>query len=88
MTLPRISEGRPNILDYIIDKKVHLIINTPSGRIPRQDEVKIRSEAVKYGIACITTIAAAQTSVSAIEALRKGGISVKPIQKYHKELRV
>ncbi|MBN2120251.1 MAG: carbamoyl-phosphate synthase large subunit [Candidatus Omnitrophica bacterium] len=86
-SLPRISEGRPNILDYIKDKKVHLIINTPSGRIPRQDEIKIRSEAVRFGISCITTISGAQTSVSAIEVLRKDIITVKSIQEYHRELK-
>jgi len=85
--LPRISEGRPNILDYIKDRKVHLIINTPSGRIPRQDEIKIRSEAVKFDIPCITTISGAQTSVNAIDALKKGGFTVKSIQEYHQELK-
>jgi carbamoyl-phosphate synthase large subunit len=84
--LPRISEGRPNILDYIKDKKVHLIINTPSGRIPRKDEVKIRSQAIIYGIPCITTIAGAQASVNGIEVLKKNKTTVKPLQEYHKTL--
>ncbi len=84
VSLPRISEGRPNILDYIIDRKVQLVINTPSGRIPRKDEIKIRAEAVKFGIPCITTISGARASVSGIEELKKGGFGVKPIQEYHK----
>ncbi len=86
IALPRISEGRPNILDYIKNRKVSLIINTPSGRIPRQDEVKIRSEAVKYGISCITTISGAQTSVNAIEVLRKNKLKVKSLQEHYKNV--
>ncbi len=86
LVLPKVSEGRPNILDYIKDKKVNLIINTPSGRIPRQDEIKIRSGAVKYGIPCITTISGAQASLSAIEVFRREDFQVKPIQIYHKEV--
>ncbi|RKY34628.1 MAG: carbamoyl phosphate synthase large subunit [Candidatus Duberdicusella sinuisediminis] len=86
LVLPKVSEGRPNILDYIKDKKVNLIINTPSGRIPRQDEIKIRSEAVKHEIPCITTISGAQASLSAIEVFRREDFQVKPIQIYHKEV--
>jgi len=82
--LPRLSEGRPNILDYIKNKDMHLIINTPAGRIPKQDEVIIRSTAALYGIAVITTIAGAIASSKAIDVLRKDTLSVKSIQDYHK----
>ncbi len=33
--LPKIAEGRPNILDLMKDGKIQLVINTPSGRMPR-----------------------------------------------------
>jgi len=82
--LPRLSEGRPNVLDYIKNKDMHLIINTPAGRIPKQDEVVIRSTAALYGIAVITTIAGAIASSKAIDVLRKDTLSVKSIQDYHK----
>ncbi|MDD4182880.1 MAG: carbamoyl-phosphate synthase large subunit [Candidatus Omnitrophica bacterium] len=82
--LPRLSEGRPNVLDYIKNKNMHLIINTPAGRIPKQDEVAIRSTAALYGVAVITTIAGAIASSKAINVLRKDTIVVKSIQDYHK----
>ena len=82
--IPKVSEGRPNILDYIKDKKVHLIINTPSGRIPRKDEVKIRSQAIMHNIPCITTISGAQASVNGIEALLKKDLDIKSLQEYYK----
>lgn len=83
--LPRISEGRPNVLDLMKDGKVQLVINTPSGRIPRQDEVKIRSQVVLYNIPYTTTISGAQATVSGIEALIKKELGVKALQEYHKK---
>lgn len=82
----KVFEGRPNILDYIKDAKISLIINTPSGRIPREDEVKIRSTAIMHGVPCITTISGAQASVNGIEVLLKKDLDVKPLQAYHKVL--
>ena len=83
-TVLKVYEARPNILDYIKDGKISLIINTPSGRIPREDEVKIRSTAIMHGVPCITTISGAQASVNAIEALLKKDLDVKPLQAYHR----
>ncbi|MGE5280161.1 MAG: ATP-grasp domain-containing protein, partial [Deltaproteobacteria bacterium] len=82
--LRRVSEGRPNILDAIKDGKVHLIINTPSGRVPRADEVAIRSTAIMHGVPCITTVSGAQASVTGIEVLLKKSLEVKPLQAYHR----
>jgi len=84
--LHRVSEGRPNILDRIKDAKVSLIVNTPSGRVPRADEVAIRSTAIMHGVPCITTVSGAQASVTAIEVLLKKRLDVKPLQAYHRSL--
>ncbi len=83
--LPKIAEGRPNILDLMKDGKIQLVINTPSGRIPRQDEVKIRSLVVSFGIPYTTTISGAQATVSGIRALLKKEISVRSLQEYHRD---
>lgn len=81
--MPKISEGRPNILDLMKDGKIQMVINTPSGKIPRQDEVKIRSLVVLYGIAYTTTMSGAQATISAIESLQSKGITVNSLQEYH-----
>jgi len=87
-TIPRLSEGRPNIIDYIKDGKVALVINTPSGKVAKEDELKIRSNSILYGIPLITTVAGAQASVSAIESLiKKSKLSVKALQEFHKEMK-
>jgi hypothetical protein len=66
----KIAEGHPNLLDYMIDGEVQLVINTPSGKGARTDEGRIRAAAVQHGVPCITTIQAAEAAVKAMEALR------------------
>ncbi|QQY07494.1 MAG: carbamoyl-phosphate synthase large subunit [Candidatus Xiphinematobacter sp.] len=81
--LAKLAEGYPNVLDRIQESKVHLIINTPSGRQPRKDEILIRMAAVAARIPVITTLRAAQASLEAIRAMRCAPISVRSIQEYH-----
>ncbi|MCM8790199.1 MAG: carbamoyl-phosphate synthase large subunit [Candidatus Omnitrophica bacterium] len=83
--LPKLHEGRPNILDLIKDNKVNLIINTPAGKTTKEDEIKIRSHAILYNVPLITTLSGAQASVNGIENLiKKPKTSVKSLQEYHK----
>ncbi len=83
-TIQRVSEGEPNLLNLIREGKIQLIINTPSGKVPRLDEIRIRSSAVAQGVPVVTTLPGAEACVSAINALIKGNIKVKSIQEYHK----
>ncbi len=83
-SLPKLAEGRPNVLDLMKDGKIQLVINTPSGRIPRVDEVKIRSQVILYNIPYTTTIAAAQALAEGMQALIKKEIKVKSLQDYYK----
>ncbi|HVT82017.1 MAG TPA: carbamoyl-phosphate synthase large subunit, partial [Phycisphaerae bacterium] len=79
----KISEGRPNIIDSIKNKQVQLLINTPTTKGPKTDEGKIRAAAVMHKIPIITTLTAANACAQAIEALKGGEWSVKPIQDYY-----
>ncbi|HVS35577.1 MAG TPA: carbamoyl-phosphate synthase large subunit, partial [Gemmataceae bacterium] len=63
--VPKIQEGRPNLLDRMKNDEIALVINTPSGKGTRTDESKIRAAAVANGVTCITTIAAAHAAVEA-----------------------
>jgi carbamoyl-phosphate synthase large subunit len=63
--------------------EIHLIINTPSGRNPKMDEVLIRATAVQYKIPYTTTLSGSQAVVNAIESMRKGGLRVKALQDYY-----
>ncbi|MDD5237810.1 MAG: carbamoyl-phosphate synthase large subunit, partial [Candidatus Omnitrophica bacterium] len=86
-SIQRVSQGRPNLLDLISQRQVDLIINTASGKIPRQDEVRIRSSSVAFGIPVVTTLPGAQACVKGVEALMKHVLGVKPLQLYHKQQR-
>jgi carbamoyl-phosphate synthase large subunit len=79
----KVSEGRPHVVDMIKNGDIHLIINTPSGRKPKNDEVLIRAGAVQYKIPYTTTISGAQAVVNAIETMKKGDLRVKPLQDYY-----
>jgi carbamoyl-phosphate synthase large subunit len=85
--LPKVAEGRPNVLDLMKDGKIQMVINTPSGRIPRQDELKIRSHVVLYNIPYTTTISGAQATVNGIETMIKKELEVKSLQEYHKQMK-
>ena len=72
--------------DRIKNGDVQLIINTPSGKIPREDEIKMRSGARTLKIPIITTMRAAQASVRGIASLQKSNLQVKTLQEYHASL--
>src|SRR5205807_5580822 len=78
--LPKIQEGRPNLIDLMKNGQVALVINTPSGKGARTDEGRIRAAAVAHGVTCITTVAAAQAAVEACAALRQRELTVCALQ--------
>jgi carbamoyl-phosphate synthase large subunit len=78
--IKKLAEGHPNLIDYMIDGKVSLVMNTPSGKGARTDEGRIRAKAVEYGVPCITTIQAAEAVVKAMEALRQEDMEVQCLQ--------
>ncbi len=82
----KVSQGRPNILDLIINKQVDLIINTPSGKKGKTEGYYIRRAAVDYGIPYITTVSGAMAAVKGIEAV-KYTMTIKSIQEYHERAR-
>jgi len=82
----KIHEGRPHVLDLVVNREVRLIINTPSGRRERGDDRLIRSAAVNHRIPCITTLSAASATIQGMEAWLKKPLSVTPLQQYHGQL--
>jgi carbamoyl-phosphate synthase large subunit len=79
----KISEGRPNVLDLMKNGEIDLIINTPSGKTPRKDEIRIRSLAVANRIPILTTMSAVEASIRAIRGIKTKGIDVRSLQEYH-----
>ena len=85
-TVFKMGESRPDIVDRIKNGEINLVINTPSGKKPKADEVAIRSQSVAHNIPCITTLSGASAAVNGIESLLKRGISVYSIQEYHQKI--
>jgi carbamoyl-phosphate synthase large subunit len=81
----KINEGRPHVGDELLNKKIALVINTPLGRDSFFDDKTVRSVAMLQGVPAITTLTGAAAAVSAIEAIRHEGLTVKSLQEYHAE---
>jgi carbamoyl-phosphate synthase large subunit len=81
----KLREGRPNVLDRVKNGDINFIINTPSGKIPREDEVRIRNASLAQRIPIMTTVRAALASANGIRSLQKRKVSVRSLQEYHTE---
>ncbi len=83
--LPKLASGqRPNVIDLMKNKDMALVINTPSGKNPREDEVKIRTAAMQNRIPIMTTLRGADAALMAIKSLQANHIEVRALQEYHK----
>jgi carbamoyl-phosphate synthase large subunit len=82
--VPKVKEGRPNIVDKIVDGAIVLVINTTFGKQEIADSFSIRREALMHGIPYYTAVQQARMAVGALEALRRSELSVKPLQEYLK----
>ncbi|MBN1419601.1 MAG: carbamoyl-phosphate synthase large subunit [Planctomycetes bacterium] len=82
----KLHEGRPNIADAIANREIHLLINTPVGKLSKYDDSYIRKSAIRYKIPYITTLAAATAAARGIA--ERGGASpqVKSLQAYHADI--
>jgi carbamoyl-phosphate synthase large subunit len=78
----------PSVLDFVINKKINLIINTPSSRVARDDAFAIRQAAIKFKIPCLTTAQAAKALVNGLEVTLKKGFSIRSLQEIHSNLRL
>jgi len=79
----KVNEGRPNVADEIVNRKVDLIINTPLGRESFFDDRIVRRAAMMHEVPCVTTLTGAAATVSAIRALRTQSLGVRALQDYY-----
>jgi carbamoyl-phosphate synthase large subunit len=76
----KIADGSPHVVDYIRNREVDLVINTPTGSGARSDGYEIRTAAVRQGIPCLTTMTGASAATRAIFATRAGGAEPRSLQ--------
>jgi carbamoyl-phosphate synthase large subunit len=79
----KMTEGRPNIVDSIINDEIDLIVNTTIGKQSIQDSFSIRRSALDKQVPYVTTIRGASAVAKAIEAMKRRKIDVRPIQLYY-----
>ena len=78
----KVYEGRPNIVDLIINHEVDLVVNTPSGKRTAKDSKAIRRTALTYNVPYCTTLAAAKATATTIGSMQ-GGMHVESLQEYY-----
>ena len=80
----KVLEGRPHIVDAMIDGNIQLVFNTTEGAQAIEDSFSLRRTALMREIPYYTTRAGAGAAVRAIVALREGSLEVAPLQSYFK----
>jgi carbamoyl-phosphate synthase large subunit len=83
----KVTEGRPHIVDFITNRDIQLVINTPSGKSSLADSYSIRRTALTLNIPYCTTIPGAFAAVRGIQALQEQELQVCSLQEYHQQLR-
>jgi carbamoyl-phosphate synthase large subunit len=89
-TLHKIKEPlrKPNILDYLIEKKIDLVINIPESRTLEKmvdilaDEYEIRRRAVEFNIPVITNLEFANALVIALEKSQRREFTYTGLHEY------
>jgi carbamoyl-phosphate synthase large subunit len=76
----KVTEGRPHVVDKIVDGKIDLVVNTTFGKKEIADSFSIRRESLMHQVPYYTTVQAARMAVGAIESLARGQLPVVSLQ--------
>ncbi len=74
----KVSEGRPNITDSLMNKEIVMAINTSDGKeVSKEDGMTIRRTVLRMNVPYVTTVAGAMASIEAIKS-QKAQIALYP----------
>ncbi|MCB1320837.1 MAG: hypothetical protein KDK34_11325, partial [Leptospiraceae bacterium] len=76
------KKASPNLLSFIKDSQIDLIINTPSDESSQYDMRSIRAAAILHNVPCITTVQGAWAAVNAMESARQKKFTVQSLHEY------
>ena len=79
----KVNEGRPSLADEIVNRRIHMVVNTPLGLESFFDDKAVRRAAMMAGIPCITTMTGAAAAVDAVRALKGRELGVCSLQEYY-----
>jgi carbamoyl-phosphate synthase large subunit len=83
--IKKVYEGRPHIVDAIVNGEVALVFNTTVGKQAIKDSFSIRRQALMSRVPYFTTASAAAAVVGAIEALGTGELEPGALQDYQRD---
>jgi carbamoyl-phosphate synthase large subunit len=78
----KVLEGKPDVVDAMINGEIQLVFNTTSGAQAIRDSFSLRRTALVNNIPYCTTVAGARAAVEAIATLKAGRLEVAPLQSY------
>jgi len=79
----KVHEGRPNAIDLMLSGEIHLLINTPLGKLTQQDDYLLRRAALQHRTPYTTTLSAASAACDAVIAMRSRARTVCSLQEWH-----
>ncbi len=82
-TVNKVQEGRPHVVDKLINHEIDLVVNTASGKGTAHAGKAIRRTTLQYGIPCCTTIQGARATARAIGAALGKKVTAKSLQEYY-----
>jgi carbamoyl-phosphate synthase large subunit len=82
----KVSEGRPHGVDLIVNREVHLLINTPLGKRSQQDDYTLRQAAIANHVPYTTTLSGARAACDAIKSMREEPSAVRSLQEWQEAL--
>ena len=79
----KVAEGRPHIVDKIVDGEIAMVINTTEGWQSLKDSQSIRASTIEQKVPIFTTAAAASATAKAIASVKIADLEVRPLQDYY-----
>jgi carbamoyl-phosphate synthase large subunit len=82
-TINKVAQGRPHIVDRLLDGGVAIVFNTTEGWQSLKDSHSIRTTTLTRKVPYFTTAAASLAAARSIEALRGHALEVASLQSYY-----
>jgi carbamoyl-phosphate synthase large subunit len=79
----KVAQGRPHIVDRLLDGEVALVFNTTEGWQSLKDSHSIRATTLQKRVPYFTTAAASLAAARAIAAVRGHALEVASLQSYY-----
>lgn len=83
----KVHEGRPHVIDLILNGEVQMLINTPLGKKAQKDDYSMRQAAIAHRVPYTTTLSAASAACDAILAVRTKSPAVTSVQEWHSRIK-